>query len=184
MDTSSTLKKGFKRLIITLLISLALVWAGSEVAFYFLKENTDRLPEQIELVIPPGTADKVAAGEPVPSIPDEMTFVLGDTLIVKNEDSVDHQLGPLWIPPHSKASLVLDAADRYAYSCSFQSSRYLGLNVKQPTTWQTRLVALGFSVPATTAFFFIYSLALWPINPEPKKNAPRETQANEKPSGP
>lgn len=184
MDSSSTIKKGFKRLIITLLISLALVWIGSEVAHYFLKEDTDRLPEQIELIIPPGTADKIAAGEPIPSIPDEMTFVLGDTLIVKNEDSVDHQLGPLWIPPRAKASLVLDAAERYAYSCSFQTSQYLGLNVRQPTTWQTRLLALGFTVPATTAFFFIYSLALWPINPEPKKNAPIEIQTHEKLTGP
>ncbi len=184
MNSGSTLKKGFIRLIITLFISMALVWVGSEVAFYFLKENTDRVPEQIELVIPAGTADKVATGEPVPSIPDEMTFVLGDTLIVKNEDSVDHQLGPLWIPPRSKASLVLDAADRYAYSCSFQTSRYLGLNVKQPTTWQTRLVALGYTVPATTAFLFIYSLALWPINPKPKKPAQPELKINEKPSDP
>ena len=135
MDSRSTIKKGLIRLVITLFISLVLVWVGSEVAFYFLKENTDRVPEQIELVIPVGTADKVAAGEPIPSIPDEMTFVLGDTLIVKNEDTVDHQLGPLWIPPRSKASMVLDAAERYAYSCSFQTSRYLGLNVKQATTW-------------------------------------------------
>ncbi len=184
MNTSSTLNKGFKRLIIAFFISLALVWIGSEVAFYFLRENTDRLPEQIELVIPPGTAEKVAAGEPIPSIPDEMTFVLGDTLIVKNEDSVDHELGPLWIPPQSKASLVLDAADRYAYSCSFQTTRYLGLNVRQPTTWKTRLLALGFTVPATTAFFFIYSLAMWPINSEPKKETPNKIQASEKPSGP
>ncbi|MGB7094677.1 MAG: hypothetical protein WBD62_08530, partial [Anaerolineales bacterium] len=122
---------------------------------------------------------KVAAGEPVPAIPDEMTFVLGDTLIVKNDDVVDHQLGPLWIPPKTKASLVLDAAQRYAYSCSFQTTRYLGLNVKQATTWQTRLVALGFSVPATTMFFFIYSLVLWPINPKPKKDTTTQLQTNE-----
>jgi hypothetical protein len=171
-------------LIITFFISLALVWIGSELAFYFLRENTDRLPEQIELVIPPGTAEKVAAGEPIPSIPDEMTFVLGDTLIVKNEDSVNHELGPLWIPPRSKASMVLDAADRYAYSCSFQTSRYLGLNVRQPTTWKTRLLALGFTVPATTAFFFIYSLALWPINPDTKKDSQDTIRASESPSGP
>jgi hypothetical protein len=171
-------------LIITFFISLTLVWIGSELAFYFLRENTDRLPEQIELVIPPGTAEKVAAGEPIPSIPDEMTFVLGDTLIVKNEDSVNHELGPLWIPPRSKASMVLDAADRYAYSCSFQTSRYLGLNVRQPTTWKTRLLALGFTVPATTAFFFIYSLALWPINPDTKKDSQDTIRASESPSGP
>jgi hypothetical protein len=184
MGGGSTIKKGFVRLIITFLISLALVWVGSEVAFYFLRENTDRVPQEIELVIPSGTAEMVAAGESVPSIPDEMTFVLGDTLIVNNEDSVDHQLGPLWIPPRSKASLVLDAADRYAYSCSFQTSRYLGLNVKQATTWQTRLVALGYTVPATTAFLFIYSLALWPINPKPKKDNNIELKVNEKPSDP
>jgi len=180
MNTNrSTIKKGLLRLLITFLISLALVWIGSEVAFYFLRGNTDRLPEEIELVIPAGTASKVAAGEPVPAIPDEMTFVLGDTLIVKNDDVVDHQLGPLWIPPKTKASLVLDAAQRYAYSCSFQTTRYLGLNVKQATTWQIRLVALGFSVPATTMFFFIYSLVLWPINPKPKKDTTTQLQTNE-----
>ena len=184
MKSGSTLKKGFIRLIITFFISLILVWVGSEVAFYFLKEDTDRLPQEIELVVPSGTADKVAAGEPVPAIPDEMTFVLGDTLIVNNEDSVDHQLGPLWIPPRSKASLVLDAAERYAYSCTFQTSRYLGLNVEQPTTWRSRLVALGYTVPATTAFLFIYSIALWPINPKPKKDNNIELKVNEKPTDP
>ncbi|UCD99338.1 MAG: hypothetical protein JSV42_01025 [Chloroflexota bacterium] len=182
MSTNSTIKKGFKRLLITLVISLALVWIGSEVAFFFLKEDTDRLPEQIELVIPPGTAEKVATGEEVPTIPDEMTFVLGDTLVVKNEDTVDHQLGPLWIPPRSKASLVLDAAERYAYSCSFQASRYLGLNVRKPTTWQTRFLALGFTVPATTAFFFIYSLALWPLTPSPEKKKTVLNKVGENPS--
>jgi hypothetical protein len=171
MDNRSVLKSGFQRLIITLLVALGVVWIGSEVAFYFMKENTDRAPDQIELVIPAGTAEKVAAGEPVPSIPDEMVFVLGDTLVVRNEDRADHELGPLWIPAQSSASLLLDTADRYAYSCSFQPSQYLGLNVKQPTSWQTRLTALGFTVPATTAFMFIYSLVLWPINPRPKSEA-------------
>jgi len=168
--THSTIKKGLIRLLITFVIALGLVWVGSEVAFYFLRGDTDRVPTEIELVIPAGTAAKVEAGEPVPAIPDEMTFVLGDTLVVKNEDEVDHQLGPLWIPPKLKASLVLDAAQRYAYSCSFKTTRYLGLNVKQATTWQTRVVGLGFAVPPTTMFFFIYSLVLWPINPKPKKN--------------
>ena len=111
-----------------------------------------------------------------------MVFVLGDTLVVKNDDSVDHQLGPLWIPPKSNASLVLDTADRYAYSCSFQPSKYLGLNVKQATTWETRLVALGFAVPATTAFIFIYSLVLWPINTEQKTAKPIGLEPGDKPS--
>jgi hypothetical protein len=184
MSGNPMIKKGLIRLAITLFISIVLVWVGSEVAFYFIKENTDRLPEEIELVIPVGTAEKVAAGEPIPSIPEEMAFVLGDTLIVNNQDTVDHQLGPIWIPPRSKASLVLDAAERYAYSCSFQTSQYLGLNVTQPTTWKTRLVALGFTVPATTAFLFIYSLALWPLDSKPEKKMQSKLEMKEKPSDP
>jgi hypothetical protein len=113
-----------------------------------------------------------------------MTFVLGDTLVVKNEDLVDHQLGPLWIPPKTKASLVLDAAQRYAYSCSFKTTRYLGLNVKQATTWQTRVVGLGFAVPPTTMFFFIYSLVLWPLNPDPKKDVRVRIQDSEQEASP
>jgi hypothetical protein len=169
-NNRAMIKKGLIRLLVTFIAALALVWIGSEVAFYFLREGTDRVPEQIELVIPAGTAARVEAGEPVPAIPDELTFVLGDTLVVRNEDVVDHQLGPLWIPPQKKASLVLDAAQRYAYACSFKTTRYLGLNVKQATTWQTRLVALAFAVPPTTMFFFLYSLVVWPIKTQSKSN--------------
>ena len=175
-NTRSTIKKGLVRLALTFVAALILVWVGSEVAFYFLRSSTDRTPQEIELVIPAGTAAKVEAGEPVPVIPDEMTFVLGDTLVVNNKDQVDHQLGPLWIPPGTKASLVLDAAQRYAYACSFKTTRYLGLNVKQATTWQTRVVGLGFAVPPTTMFFFIYSLVLWPLNPEQKKETRNQLQ--------
>lgn len=166
MDNSTILKLGLKRFLLAFLLALVLIWAGSEAAYFFLKDDTDRAPEQIELLIPDGTALKVASGEPVPSIPDEMVFVLGDTLVVKNEDIVDHQLGPLWIPAKSRASLLLDNADRYAYQCSFRPSQYLGVNVKQGTTWNTRLTALLYSVPATTMFFFIYSLVLWPLVPK------------------
>jgi hypothetical protein len=182
--TRSTIKKGLIRLSITFVAAFALVWIGSEVAFYFLRGDTDRTPQEIELVIPAGTAAKIEAGEPVPAIPDEMTFVLGDTLVVRNEDKVDHQLGPLWIPPQRNASLVLDAAQRYAYSCSFKTTRYLGLNVKQATTWQTRVVGLGFAVPPTTMFFFVYSLVLWPLNPDPEKNSKAQIQTSEADSNP
>jgi hypothetical protein len=178
MDNSKVIKLGLKRFLLAFLLASALVWIGSEVAYYFLKDDTDRAPDQIELVIPAGTAEKVANGEPVPSIPDEMVFVLGDTLVVKNDDNVDHQLGPLWIPPKSKASLLLDTADRYAYSCSFQPSQYLGVDVKQATTWDTRLTALVYSVPATTMFFFIYSLVLWPLFPEKAKSKAEKLQTN------
>ena len=157
------------RFLILLLGSTVLVWIGSEAAFRLQKDPGDRAPQEVELVIPPGTAEKVAAGEPVPSIPEEMTFVLGDVLVVKNEDAHDHQLGPLWVPAYSNASLKLEKADNFAYECSFQSSNYLGLNVRPPTTLATRFQAVMLAAPATAAFLFVYSILVFPL--EPKKNA-------------
>jgi hypothetical protein len=88
--------------------------------------------------------------------------------VVKNEDDVDHQLGELWIPAKTSASLLMEVPERLAYSCSFQPSQYLGLVVKQPTTWMTRLIAIGLAVPATTAILFLYSLVIRPIEVEVK----------------
>ncbi|HLA88745.1 MAG TPA: hypothetical protein VJL10_12030, partial [Anaerolineales bacterium] len=75
-----------KRILISLLIGLVIGTAINETTFIFLRE-TARAPKVIELVIPDGTAERVARGETPPTIPDSMTFVVGDTLLVKNDDS-------------------------------------------------------------------------------------------------
>ena len=163
MINKNILRLGAKRLFILSAISLAAVWAVSEVAFAIQREKSDRPPEQVELVIPTGTSERVEAGEPAPSIPEEMVFVLGDTLLVTNQDAVDHQLGPVWVPSGSQASLVLEEPGKFAYSCSFQPTRYLGLDVRKPTTWGTRLTALGLATPALAFFLFVDSLILRPL---------------------
>jgi hypothetical protein len=61
------------------------------------------------------------------SLPENMTFVVGDRLVVRNEDAVDHKLGPLWIPANSSAQLSLDQEENLAYECSFQPGKYFGL---------------------------------------------------------
>lgn len=169
MHNRTAIRLGLRRLAILFLISLALVWIGSELAFIAQKDPSDRAPQQVELVIPRGTAARIAAGENV-GIPEEMIFVLGDTLVVRNEDDVDHQLGPMWIPSRASASLSMEVPERLAYTCSFQPSQYFGLVVKQPTTWITRLIAIGLAVPATTAVLFLYSLVIRPIQPAQAAN--------------
>jgi hypothetical protein len=139
-----------------------LCFCASEVAYRFQRDRIARQPETIELVIPLGTADRVAAGDPVPTIPDEMDFLLGDTLLVINQDQVDHQLGPIWVPPGSSAQLSLDEPEKYSYSCSFQPSRFLGINVRPPTTLLTRLTGLALAVPPTTMVFFLYGFLVFP----------------------
>lgn len=74
-----------QRLLTTFLFGLVLAWAMSEVAFALLRDSSDHVPQRVELVIPAGTADKVAAGAPGPALPADLVFVIGDTLVVKTK---------------------------------------------------------------------------------------------------
>lgn len=151
------------RFLLVLAISLALVLAINEGLYMLNKEEHDRAPQTMQLTIPQGTAELVANGDSVPTIPEEMVFVEGDVLEVINQDTVDHQLGPIWVPPGATGSLVLEDANKYAYSCSFAPSRYLGIDVRQATTLGTRLTALGLATPPMVVILFIYSLLAFPV---------------------
>src|SRR5215510_14372977 len=96
-----------RRILVSILIGIAVGALISEISFIFLRE-TARAPREVILTIPVGTAEQVARGEQPPSIPKDMVFVVGDTLVVQNEDLVDHKLGELWIPAHSTAELSLN----------------------------------------------------------------------------
>lgn len=157
------------RFIISALISVVVAGLINEGAYLFQKEKYDRPPKTIQLVVPNGTADQLAAGESIKSIPENMVFVAGDVLEVKNEDSVAHQLGPVWVPAGATGRLDLNDPNKYAYSCSFTTQRYLGLDVRQPTTLGTRLTALAVGGPPLLVFFFIYSLLVFPVKPAQKE---------------
>jgi hypothetical protein len=139
----------------------------SEVPFLFLQE-TARPPREITLTIPAGTSQQIERGEKPPSIPENMTFVVGDTFVVKNEDSVDHKLGPLWIPAKSSAQLSLDQEESLAYECSFQPGNYFGLDVREPLTLGTRLYGILFVAIPMSIMIALYSFILLPK----KENAP------------
>jgi hypothetical protein len=148
-----------KRIVYSMLVGLLLGAVISEVPFLFLQENT-RPPEEITLVIPQGTAEQVARGEQPPTIPENMVFVVGDTLIVRNEDSVDHKLGPLWIPRNSSAQLSLDEKESFAYECSFQPDRYFGLDVQEALTLGTRLYGIVYAGLPLGVLIALYTLVM------------------------
>ena len=159
------------RFFIILALSVAAVWLISEVGIRLQDENAARAPTTIELVIPEGTAARVATGEDAPEIPAEMSFVLGDSLVLRNEDTVPHTLGPLYAPAKGSASMRLNQADHFALACSFSTTQYLGLNVRPPTTLSTRLLGIAFAAPPTAAILFVYSLIVFPIRTATSANA-------------
>jgi hypothetical protein len=148
-----------KRIAFSLLIGLIIGTLINEITFLFLREIA-RPPEVVELVIPDGTAERVARGETPPTIPDSMTFVLGDTLLVRNEDKADHELGPLWIPAGTSASLLLDSVESYAYNCSFQPEKYFGLDVRESLTIATRIYGILYSGLPLGLLIAVYSLVI------------------------
>lgn len=148
-----------KRIVISISLGILLATVFTEVSYWILKRE-NRAPERIELVIPAGTADEIAKGQVPPTIPEDMTFVVGDTLVVVNKDSVDHQLGPLWIPPGTSASLNLDTEQNYAFQCSFQPTKVFGLDVHEPVTPVTRLTGILFAGLPLGALFSVYSILL------------------------
>ncbi len=144
-----------------MLLGVLLAAVTTEVAYQVLKRE-NRAPQQIELVIPAGTAKGIARGETPPTIPEDLSFVVGDTLVVVNQDRIDHQLGPLWIPAGTSASLYLDSEQKYAMECSFQPTRVLGIDVLQPVTLGTRLTGILFAGFPLGALFAVYSILLAP----------------------
>ena len=148
-----------KRILVSLLIGIALGLVISEISFIFLQE-TARPPQEIVLTIPAGTAEKVARGEQPPSIPQDMVFVVGDTLVVKNDDHVDHKLGELWIPANSSAQLALNEEQNMAFECSFQAGNYFGLEVRQSLTLGTRIYGVLYAGIPLGLLIAVYSFVI------------------------
>jgi len=162
------LKVVLKRLGISLLIGFAFGIAISEIPFLFLRE-TARPPQEIVLTIPNGTAEQVARGEQPPAIPENMIFVVGDTLVIQNEDSVNHKLGPLWIPANSSAQLPLGNVENLAFECSFQPNKYFGIDVHEPLTVSTRISGILFAGLPMSILIALYSIV---IPTKKNENAP------------
>ncbi|GAB4497940.1 MAG: hypothetical protein OHK0052_10420 [Anaerolineales bacterium] len=142
--------------------TIAIVLLISESIYLLQRNETERAPQNFEITIPNGTAAKIEAGGPGPYIP-QTVFVVGDTLTVHNQDVTDHQLGPVWIPANTSGSLLMEKANNYAYTCSFQSSRYLGLTVRNASGGMgDRLSALWYGVPPLFMFFMVYSYLIRP----------------------
>ena len=148
-----------KRIGIAMFLGILLGAVTMEIAYQLLKRD-NRPPQEIELVIPAGTAESIAQGQTPPSIPADMTFVIGDTLVVVNQDNIAHQLGPLWIPAGTSASMNLDTEQNYVFECSFQPTKVFGIDVLQPVTMGTRLVGMLFAGFPLGALFAVYSVLL------------------------
>lgn len=157
------------RMLFFLVIGVIAAAIISEVSFRLQGDTTSRDPKTILLVIPAGAAAKVAQGQTV--LPAGQTFMVGDTLQVKNEDSVTQTLGPLVVPPGSSASMKLDQVGSLSYTCSFQPTKFYGIEVQQGVTLGTRLGASLVAGIPLGVLLGVYSLVAKPLKPKTKTPA-------------
>lgn len=152
------------RVTICLLIGVAGGWLISEGSYQLNRAPGSRDDAQrVELVIPAGTSDKIARGEAVADIPTRMKFIEGDVLVVRNLDSVSHQLGPVWVPPESSGVLQIMEANQYSYTCTFEPSKIFGLEVLPRLTLSSRIQGvLAIALPSGV-MLALYSFLVIPL---------------------
>lgn len=156
MSESPAFRAFFHTWLPWLVASVGTAWALGAI-WWMLLEPTPDFTE--ELVIPAGTAARVAAGQPAPFIPSALSLPPGRELRVVNHDNVDHRVGAAVLPPGGVA--VLQApSDSGEFVCTIHPGGSIGFSVEGragfiPTTaWP----ALGLGVPAGLIISFIITV--------------------------
>jgi hypothetical protein len=103
--------------------------------------------------IPLGTAAAVAAGAAFPFIPNSLGIPPGGKLVIRNLDTVDHQVGTWTIPPGGSAEISA-ASGGGNLVCTVHPAGYLGIRIeKRPAITSTILptILLGAPLGVVTA---------------------------------
>ena len=82
-----------------------------------------------EIVIPIGTAERIAAGEDVELLPADLRIRLRDYLVVVNNDIASHQVGPLVVAPGEVLRTRFSEAATVEGFCSLHSSGRITITV-------------------------------------------------------
>lgn len=114
------------------IISLVLLGIGLGVAAYrggVLYEQS----RQLVIVIPPGTASQIEAGQNGNTPPHRIELTLGvrDVLIIQNEDNAWHQVGPYRIAPGHTLVQRFSRPGTVRASCTMYPSREVEIVVHE-----------------------------------------------------
>lgn len=78
-----------------------------------------RPPETLTYVIPSGTAARMEAGVRVDDvIPEYLELVVGDTIVVENQDNTTHRFGPIVVRAGETTEVKFYEAGRYQGACT------------------------------------------------------------------
>ena len=91
--------------------------------------------------IPKGTWARRMAGDKVEILPDriDLTLALNDTLLLRNQDEVPQQFGPVLIMPGQNFRLPFEVASTYSFACTAHASGQMSVVVASTPApgWET-----------------------------------------------
>lgn len=96
----------------------------------------------LTFVIPPGTAARLKAGEPLAVLPSRIHLTVGvrDVLVLTNDDDTIHQVGPIILGSRQTYRIPFRRAGRFQYACSLHAGGALDLVVApEPAAGLARL---------------------------------------------
>ncbi len=84
-----------------------------------------------EYVIPEGSGDLIAQGEPLDILPREIVANVGETIAIHNEDTIAHSLGPWFVGPGEVLRQRFLTVGVYEGACSVHPSGAFTVTVQE-----------------------------------------------------
>jgi len=116
-------------LLTTALALLAGCASASEIKPGIKAASNSTQPQHM-YTIPKETARKIAEGEKLDLIPEELVVKTGETIEIINEDSIGHTMGVFYIGPKETLRQTFTSPGVLSGECSVNSSEQFSLIVK------------------------------------------------------
>lgn len=103
---------------------------GGAVGYWHTQRQLER---QVVYVIPPGTVERLEAGEAVDVLPATIELTLGrrDVLVIRNDDSRPVTIGPFKVAPGQQFTQRYHNAGTYDLICSIHPGEQLRVVVSR-----------------------------------------------------
>lgn len=121
-----------RTLTVALALALAVVFAGcgkdsepSPTVVNVMSSYADH-----DYVIPYGTFDRIAGGQKIVILPNELRARVGEVIRIRNEDRRGHMLGPFYVGPGETLTQMFTAPGTFVGECTVDPSGQMTLIVE------------------------------------------------------
>lgn len=118
--------------VLAITTGFGVVSCGDEAPEVLRYERVDAAASAFEydIVIPRGTAARIAAGDEVQLLPAEFVVKVGETIRIVNHDVEAHDAGPFYVGPGETMTQRFASAGEYSGECSIHSSGEIVVRVE------------------------------------------------------